>query len=71
MEECTVSGTVRIKPALWDRITKLSVQVTIRLARPINQSEVLHYICETMIDEVSPGEIAEVFERRFREKMQN
>lgn len=69
MEELNVSGTVRIKPSLWDRLTKMSVQVTIKVARPINQSEILHYICESMFDEVSASEIAEVLERRFRNKM--
>lgn len=53
-------GTVRIREDIWDTLTRLSVKATIHLARPVNQSKVLHFILDTYIDEVAIKELVKL-----------
>lgn len=51
-------GTVRLRPEIWEKLTALSVKVTIKLARPVNQSAVLHYLCDNYLDDVIATDVA-------------
>jgi hypothetical protein len=52
LKEVLMSGTVRLKPEAWDKLTKLAVEATIKYGKPVNQSTVLHFLIDLHLEDI-------------------
>jgi len=56
-------GTIRIKQRDWDLLTKLAVNVSVQMQKPINQATVLHAIMNEKMPEIKTAEATEMVKR--------
>lgn len=54
------SGVIRMKDAQWLQLTKLAVNVSVKLQTPINQSVVLHAVMHGLADDMKTAEATEL-----------
>lgn len=54
------SGVVRIKNGDWSALTKLAVNVSVRIQKPVNQATILHAIMKERLGDVTTSEAVEM-----------
>lgn len=54
------NGVVRIKDKHWERLTRLAVDVSVRIQRPVNQATVLHAIMHERMPLLKTAEVIEM-----------
>lgn len=62
--EAIMSGTIRLKPDAWEKLTKLAVEATIKYGKPVNQSTVLHFLIDLHLEDID----AKMLKRELSEK---